>query len=143
MSFTKNKIILFAEVIILMFFFTSCISISVTEDDIPQYGREEVELVINSINFGKGRDDDIYVALSYLYNNETLKELYGDDFEITAYDIGIAKSYGETFMFLWLYKGNAEYSFTIKDSTCYIFLSKTYWGDWTVDKCIIKNQQSE
>jgi len=85
----------------------------------------------SSFNFGSGRTDDIYEALNYIYNNEELKEKYGDSFEIESDNV-IGSSEGKTFMFLWLSKGEAEYDVTINDDIWTIKVSKSYFGKWKV-----------
>ena len=72
------------------------------------------------------------MALDYIYSNELIQAKHGSDFEISSSDIVCYISESETYFFLWLYTGQAEYSFTIDDSIYVVKLSKDVFGTWEV-----------
>lgn len=130
-----KKYLLFV-VIIMMLGFCGC-SIEIKEENVDEmYSRSDTKDMCESVTIGKGRNDDIYVALDYIYSNELIQAEHGSDFEISSSDIVCHKSEGESCFFLWLYKGQAEYSFTIEDSTYIVKLSKDLFGTWKVTECI-------
>lgn len=134
----KIKTILLLGVIIMILCFCGC-SIDITdENNAKMYGRTDTINMCESNSFGKGRNDDIYVALNFIYSNESIQEKHGSDFEITADDITCHTSEGESYFFSGLYKGQAEYSFVIDDSTYNVKLSKNLFGTWTVTECLSK-----
>ncbi len=131
MRFFKKGILLF--LLIISVFIVGCVSVRVDDADVSEmYSREDVDYMSESSSFGKGRTDDVYVALKYIYANEEIREKHGDSFEITVNDVVCHNSETENFFILSLYKGHAEYSITVEDSTYRFKLSKSYFGRWTV-----------
>lgn len=132
---TNLKTVLLFGIIILMLGGCGC-SIEIKEVNVDEmYSRSNTKDMCESVTIGKGRSDDIHVALDYIYSNELIQAEHGSDFEISSSDIVCHKSESETYFFLWLYTGQAEYSFTIDDSIYVVKLSKDLFGTWTVTEC--------
>ena len=122
-----------------IFLLTSCISIKISEDDIDtMYYRERTTSFTKSSLFGYGRSDDIYTALSYMYNDTYIREKHGDSFELTWDNIVCIKSETQSASLSSVFKGEAEYLFTIEESIYRIVLSKNYFGKWTVKDCLLQ-----
>ncbi len=135
---TNLKTVLLFGIIILMLGLCGC-SIEIKEENVDEmYSRTDTKEMCESVSIGKGRSDDIYVALDYIYSNELIQAEHGSDFEISANDIVCHISESETYFFLWLYKGQAEYSFTIDDSIYVVKLSKDVFGTWEVTECSLE-----
>lgn len=135
---TNLKTALLFGIIILMLGLCGC-SIEIKEENVDEmYSRSDTKDMCESVTIGKGKSDDIYVALDYIYSNELIQAEHGSDFEISSSDIVCHKSEGETYFFLWLYKGQAEYSFTIDDSIYVVKLSKDVFGTWKVTECSLE-----
>lgn len=135
---TNLKTVLLFGIIILMLGVCGC-SIEIKEVNVDEmYSRSDTKDMCESVTIGKGKSDDIYVALDYIYSNELIQAEHGSDFEISSSDIVCHKSEGETYFFLWLYKGQAEYSFTINDSIYVVKLSKDVFGTWKVTECSLE-----
>lgn len=125
--------ILLIGVILMLVTFSGCISVEISgsEND-NTYGREYVTDFTSSDFFGKGRMDDIYVALDYIYSNDEIKEKYGTEFDIVLENIVCNNSEGETFLFKSIYKGAADYSVKISNDVYRIKLEKSYFSEWNV-----------
>lgn len=123
-------------VLVLMLFLTSCFHLNEITG-VTMYSRDDVHIITSSNSFGKGRVDDIYTALLYVYSDKNIKEKFGTEFEINPENIICHISEGESFLFYWLYRGNAEYEFILDEYIFNIKLSKTYFGDWKVDECSV------
>ena len=129
---TNLKTVLLFGIIMLMLGLCGC-SIEIKEANVDEmYSRSDTKDMCESVAIGTGRSDDIYVALDYIYSNESIKAKHGSDFEISSSDIVCHISESETYFFLWLYTGQAEYSFTIDDSIYVVKLSKDVFGTWKV-----------
>lgn len=129
---TNSKRFLLFGLILLIMGFCGC-SMEIKEENVDEfYSRSDTKEMCESVAIGTGKSDDIYVALDYIYSNESIKAKHGSDFEISSSDIVCHISKGETYFFLWLYKGQAEYSFTIDDSVYVVKLSKDVFGTWEV-----------
>ena len=100
--------------------------------------REHVKLLVSNVGFGNGRTDDEIVVLDYVYKSNELKEKYGDSFEVK--EIG-GNSDGQTFFFLWLYKGTGKYFVNINDDIWVVEVSKGYFGKWEVTNCRPSEEQ--
>ena len=100
------------------------------------YSREDTKYMRESYSFGKGKGDDVYVALDHIYSDESIKSEHGDDFEITENDVICHISEGKSYFFSGLYKGQAEYSITVDESVYKVKLSKGVFGTWIVTECI-------
>ena len=131
----KHKIFLLLGAIIMLLGFVGCSINIIEENNAEMYSRADTKYMSESTSFGKGRNDDIYVALNFIYSDETIKEKHGSDFEITANDITCHTSEGESYGFYGLYKGRAEYSFSINNTIYNTKLSKSLFGNWTVTAC--------
>ncbi|MBE7056030.1 MAG: hypothetical protein E7388_01130 [Ruminococcaceae bacterium] len=119
---------------IIMLFFTGCVSVDIIDKD-ELYTRNDVEFMKESSSFGKGRLDDVYVALDYVYSDKTIAEKHGSSFEITSDDICTILSEGESFFFSFVYKGVAEFTFSIDETVYQVCLSKGYFSKWKIDSC--------
>lgn len=128
-----DKICIFFCIIMVTLFLTSCVSISVQEDDFQQYSREDVATMELSESFGEKRLDEVYVALSYIYNDKSIQEQCGSDFEILEENVIRNSGENRCFFFYWLFKGNAEYTIIIGEHSYTLKLSKTYFGKWKVE----------
>ena len=122
-----------------MLFLIGCISIQ--DSNYAMYSRDDVKTMLNSNSFGSGRNDDIYVALSHIYNDDEISEKCGGDFEVLAENIVCHFSEGENFLFYGIYKGHAEYSILIKEYSYRIKLSKDYFKKWSVVDCFLENEE--
>ena len=132
------KTVLLFGIIILMLGVFGC-SIEIKEENVDEmYSRSDTKEMCESVAIGTGRSDDIYVALDYIYSNELIQAKHGSDFEISSSDIVCHISESETYFFLWLYTGQAEYSFTIDDSIYVVKLSKDVFGTWEVTECSLE-----
>lgn len=128
--------ILILSMVTIMFCLSGCVEVSVVSDsDYEMYSRKDTEIMHSSDNFGYGRSDDVYVALSYVYEDESISKSYGNEFEITPEDIVCYKSEGETSGIKSNFKGEADYSFAISDVRYRIKLSKEYKEKWEVVSC--------
>jgi len=116
-------------IISLLFSLASC-SAKVEKVD-NKYGREHVKSVCSSSGFGKGIEDDAYVALEYVYTSDDLKQKYGDSFEVT--DAGGTAEWG--FRLGNIYKGTARYVVTIQSDDWTVEMNKDYYGKWKVTDC--------
>jgi len=96
--------------------------------------REYTKKICSSVNFGRGSMDDEYVALAYVYNNEELREKYGESFEVI--DFGGSAEFGT--QFFGIYKATAIYVMMIDDDDWIVELSKGYFGKWKVTDCFLK-----
>ena len=135
---TNLKIVLLFGIIMLMLGLCGC-SIEIKEANVDEmYSRTDTKEMCESVAIGTGRSDDIYVALDYIYSNELIQAKHGSDFEISSSDIVCYISESETYFFLWLYTGQAEYSFTIDDSIYVVKLSKDVFGTWEVTECSLE-----
>lgn len=129
---------IFCVVIALGLSLSGCISVEIIDDEsgsMNTYSREHTEIMTSSDSFGKNKNDDIYIALDYVYSNEEIQENFGDDFEISEEDVICYKSETQTQFFLNRIKGEADYSFAISDSRYRIKLSKEYKEKWKVVSC--------
>lgn len=137
---TKSKAFILFGVVIMILGLCGC-SIDITEkNDAEIYSRAGTIYMCESNSFGKGRSDDIYVALNFIYSDESIRERHGSDFEISANDIICHTSEGESFFFSGLYKGQAEYSFAINNSIYKVKMNKTLFGPWTVTECLSEEE---
>ena len=135
---TKFKTFLLFGVIIVVLGFCGCSIDIIEENNAEMYSRADTRYMCEANAFGKGRNDDIYAALNFIYSDESIREIHGSDFEITANDITCHTSEGESYFFAWLYKGQAEYSFTIDNNTYRVKLSKNLFGTWTITECLFE-----
>lgn len=127
--------ILLIGVVLMLVTFSGCVSVEISGSESDNtYSREYVASFTSSDSFGKGRMDDIYVALDYIYSNDEIKEKYGTEFDIVLEDIVCNNSEGETFFFKGIYKGVADYSVKISNDVYRIKLDKSYFSEWTVVK---------
>lgn len=128
-----HRKILLIGAILMIITFSGCVSVEIigSESD-NTYSREYVADFTSSASFGKGRMDDIYVALDYIYSNAEIKEKYGTEFDIALEDIVCNNSEGETFFFKSVYKGVADYSVKILNDVYRIQLDKSYFSEWNV-----------
>ena len=118
----------------IMVFLTSC-SFEITNENIEDsYSRSTTEAMKASSSFGRGRNDDLYVALDFLYSSPSINERHGTKFQISEEDIVCHYSEGETFFFSFLFKGRARYSFYVENSIYTLDLEKEYTGVWHVKK---------
>ena len=134
----KFKIALCLGVTIMMFCFWGCSIDMIEENNAEMYSRADTMYMCVSKSFGKGRSDDIYVALNCIYSDESIREKHGSDFEITADNITCHTSEGESFLFGGLYKGQAEYSFAIHNEIYKVKLHKNFFENWTVTECLFE-----
>ena len=99
------------------------------------YSREHISWLCQSNSFGTRRSDDETLALKYLYDSQEISEIYGDTFQITDDKIVCHKSESHSFFIPGIFKGEAIYEFIFEDESYTISLSKSYFGEWTVEKC--------
>lgn len=99
------------------------------------YSRENVYYRSASAIFGSGRNEDIDVAVKYLYDSNEVSSVLGDSFEITGDKIICHKSESRSFFVLGFYSGEAVYEFVFGDICYEIIVSKKHFGKWKVDKC--------
>ena len=126
-SFAK-KCTAFVFVLLLL----SLASCSVKVDEAENiYSRQHVEAMCSNNGFGKGNEDELYVALNYIYTNEELKQKYGDDFEVT--DVQGSAEWGSRLGSI--YKGTASYAIVIESDEWIVKLNKEYFGKWQVIEC--------
>lgn len=127
----KLKIILFS-ILICALFLSAC-SIKVDDDASSEHlmSREYVAEWCKTSNFGWSSDSIPYIALNYLYNDEELKEKYGETF--VADDIGGTADWD--FRLFDLYSGKATYVVTIKDDRWIVELSKEFSNKWEITNC--------
>ena len=129
------KKILLLGVVVMLFGLYGC-SISITEENTDEmYSRANTSYICESAFFGKGRSDDIYVALNFIYSNKSIEDKHGSSFEITADDITCHTSESKSCFFLWVCEGKAEYSFVIDNYRYRIKLSKKAFEAWRVVEC--------
>ena len=134
----KLRMVLLYGVIIMVLGICGC-SIESKEVDINEmYSRTDTKFMSESASFGKGKSDDIYTALAFIYSSESIQIEHGSDFEITPEDVTCYTSEGQTHFFPWLYTGQAEYSFSIDESIYKVKLSKPLFGIWTVTECVLE-----
>lgn len=131
MKFTQKIILFSISCIIMITLMFGCFSVDVFDDSVTFYIRNDVYKTCSAEFFGKGSNDDIYVAL-FLYSNEDIINKYGDEFNILPEDVICYTSEGETFLFSNLYKGTADYGFNFDEEIYRIKLSKSYFGNWKV-----------
>lgn len=113
--------------------FSSCsASVTVNRDMDELYSRTGVADFVSSSDFGNRKNDDVYTAIDYLYNDETLREHFGGDFEIDPQDVSGGAEFEWIFSF---FKGDAQYVVTIEDTAFIVKLKKDYFGKWTVIGC--------
>jgi len=105
--------------------------------DVVMYSRADVNLIKSGDSFGYGRSDDIYVALSYIYDNHSLCSRYGCDFEVSPENIVCIKSEGTSSFFSSVFTGDAEYIITVNEESYKIHLSKSKKGQWVVDNFLV------
>lgn len=123
-------------VISLIFLLAGCVEIEeVADGDTNLYSREYTEIMTSSDSFGKFKSDDIYVALDYIYNNESIKSLHGDDFDIVHENVVCYKSQTQTQFFLSRIKGEADYLIKIENTSYRIKLTKEYNQKWKIVSC--------
>ncbi|MBE6531773.1 MAG: hypothetical protein E7679_06795 [Ruminococcaceae bacterium] len=128
----KYKTFILFGVIIMLLGLFGC-SIDITEENSAKmYSRTDTKYMSESTSFGKGKSDDIYVALNFIYSDETIQKKHGSDFEITADDITCHSSEGKIYGLYRLYSAQAEYSFSIDNTIYNLKLSKSLFGTWTV-----------
>lgn len=135
---TKYKVLLLFVVIIMILIFSGCSINTIEDSDAEMYSRTDTEFKCESTFFGKGRNDDIYIALNFIYSNKTIQEKHGSNFEIKANDITCHNSEGQSYGFYGMYTGQAEYSFDIDNITYTVKLSKKLFSSWTVTEFITK-----
>ncbi len=99
-----------------------------------KYSREHVKSVCSNTGFGKGIEDDAYVALDYIYTSDNLRAKYGELFQVN--DFGGTAEWG--FRLGSIYKATARYVATIDSDHWIVELSKNYFGKWAVEKCYIE-----
>lgn len=134
------KKILYA-VIVLSVLLAGCVEIEeITDGDTNLYSREYTEIMTSSDSFGEFKSDDIYVALDYIYNNESIKSLHGDNFDIVHEDIICYKSETQTKFFRSRIKGEADYLIKIDNTSYRIKLTKDYNQKWKVVSCENENR---
>ena len=105
---------------------------------INTYSREYVNgYSEDNASFYTGRDNAIYVALEYLYNDEKVKNICGDKFEIHLEDVVTVKDNAETknYFFDYYFRGEAEYIISIDEVSYRIILEKDWKGKWKVIEC--------
>ena len=111
--------------------------------DVAMYSRDDVDIMKSSDRFGYGRSDDIYVALSFIYEDEELCNKYGNDFEIAAEDIVCVLSEGSSYFFSSFFSGEAQYLITVNQDVYEIELSKSPKGKWIIDKVSIQDEETD
>ena len=124
--------------VLIMFLFAGCIQIEITDESDEFYSRSRVDSICASESFGKGRTDDIYVALKYIYDSDELSKLYGDSFEMSDNNVICYTSEGSGF--IGIYKGEARYGFVLDSTTYIVSLSKKYFGKWEVNDFYLENE---
>lgn len=105
--------------------------ISETPDN--PYSREHIIYLSQSDSFGSRRSDDEILALKYLYDSKEVSQVYGDTFQISGDNIICHKSETESFFVLGFFRGEAVYEFILGENSYKISLTKSYFGNWTVD----------
>lgn len=135
-SMKKVKTFILFGVIIMILGLCGCSIDIIERKDDEMYSRADTMYMCESNSFGKGRSDDIYVALNFIYSDESIQERHGSDFELTANDITCHTSEGKSYFFAGLYQGQAEYSFAIDNSIYKLKMSKSLFGTWTVTECL-------
>ena len=131
----------FRRILCLIFVLIYVVSISgceiVVEYDYELYSRADVASMEKSVDFGYGRSDDIYVALDYFYNLDSISRDHGTDFDLAANDIVCHFSEGSSFFFMGLFTGSAKYSISIDRCTYILTLFKPWMGQWRVEECYL------
>ena len=129
------------RILCLIFVLVYVVSISGCEIDVEYddelYSRADFANMEKSVNYGYGRNDDIYVALSYFYNLDSISRDHGTDFILTANDIVCHFSEGSSFFFMGLFNGSAQYSISIDRCTYILTLYKPWIGQWRVEECYL------
>ncbi len=115
---------------------TGCVSVEISEDVESEYSRESVQQYVQSAGFGRGKLDDIYVALQYVYDDVDIAKKHGKEFELNSEQVICHNSEGQSFFLVGIYKGQAEYSVQVGESVYRVKLSKTYGEKWSVDNCV-------
>lgn len=106
------------------------------------YSRKDIYDMASSASFGYGRNDDLTTALVYMYSNNEIRELYGEDFEFAPDDVICYASDGETRFFLWNFKGTAEFTFKFKEASYHVKVDKDYGKKWKVTDFYLEEQDN-
>ena len=138
--FKRN--IVFALLLVLLFFGScGCVSVEINnvEENVNHYSREYINEYSKSADFYTSRDNSLDVALEYLYNDEEVKDVCGDKFEVDLEDVVIVKDDTEIkkHFFHYSFSGEAEYIISIDKVSYRMILEKEWEGKWEVIDCFL------
>lgn len=129
------KKIVIGVLVLLIILMGGCSLNAINEGSDDPYSREHINWLSQSNSFGKRRSDDEILALKYVYESEEISEIYGDSFQITGDKIVCHQSESHSFFVTGFFKGESVYEFFFDDVSYTVSLSKSYFGEWTVEKC--------
>ena len=117
-----------------------CIKIDVIDRENALYSREYINTLKEGNSFGKGALEAHLVMLDYIYNNEEISELYGDDFEVDENGV-IGTSETDHFLLKSIIKGTSEFRFLIIDDVWVVNAEIEYFGKWEVTDCYLSDEE--
>ncbi len=105
--------------------------------DTDVFSRSNINALKESPTFGLSIDDAKYVAVDFAYTDNSIKNEFGDSFELGSNDVAYGPQ--ETESTLGLYTMTAEYTLRVKNKYLVVCLEKSSFHKWQITSTRLEN----